>query len=75
MVEFVSRNGNRFAAPAWFVEGLPDTPLDGELFLGRSLFQKTVGVVKSSSQPERWRKLKSVHLVVAVPVLLGWWVG
>ena len=31
----VTRNGNGFFPPDWFIEGLPtDTTLDGELFLG-----------------------------------------
>lgn len=32
--ELVSRNGERFNAPAWFTAGLPDVPLDGELYAG-----------------------------------------
>src|SRR5205807_1941316 len=31
--QFLSRQGNRYQAPDWFVAGLPPTPLDGE---GRS---------------------------------------
>src|SRR5687767_10132731 len=44
--QFWSRLGNRFHAPDWFVAGLPDTPLDGELWLGRKLFQKAVSIVR-----------------------------
>src|SRR5437879_3286425 len=33
--QFLSRLGNRYHAPDWFVEGLPDVPLDGELWLAR----------------------------------------
>ena len=33
--DFYSRNGNHFPAPAWFKAGLPPTPLDGELWMGR----------------------------------------
>ena len=32
--ELVSREGKRFNAPAWFLEGLPSIPLDGELYAG-----------------------------------------
>lgn len=33
--ELVSRNGEKFKAPAWFTAGLPvGVPLDGELFAG-----------------------------------------
>src|SRR5437868_6812014 len=41
---FSSRLGNVFHAPAWFTEGLPAVPLDGELWLGRKQFQRTVSI-------------------------------
>ena len=36
--EFVSRQGKVFNAPDWFLDGMPKTALDGELFLGRGEF-------------------------------------
>ena len=33
-----SRNKNIFYAPKFFTEGWPNSPLDGELFLGRDRF-------------------------------------
>jgi DNA ligase-1 len=53
--QFISRLGNRFFAPAWFTAGLPDFPLDGELWGGRRQFQRTVGVVKRQDESEAWR--------------------
>lgn len=44
---FYSRGGNEFFAPAWFTADLPRTPLDGELWCGRGLFQRCVGIVKT----------------------------
>lgn len=55
--QFLSRLGNKFHAPEWFVEGLPDHPLDGELWGGRKLFQRTVGIVKRQDQPPEWKEL------------------
>ncbi|MCA9617132.1 MAG: DNA ligase, partial [Myxococcales bacterium] len=57
---FVSRLGNRFFAPDWFVEKLPKTPLDGELFGGRKRFQRTVGIVKRFDGGELWKDLRFV---------------
>jgi DNA ligase-1 len=37
--QFISRLGNAYLAPDWFIEGLPEFPLDGELFAGRGRFQ------------------------------------
>lgn len=54
----LSRNGNEFTAPDWFVADLPKgVALDGELFGGRRNFQKTVGIVKSSAAHPGWRTL------------------
>ena len=55
---FLSRQGNRFFAPAWFTAGLPPVPLDGELWLGRRLFQKTVSIVRRQDEPEQWRDVR-----------------
>ncbi|MEQ1505632.1 MAG: DNA ligase [Myxococcota bacterium] len=58
--QFLSRLGNRFLAPAWFVEGLPDHPLDGELWGGRKRFQETVSTVRRASGGDRWKELAFV---------------
>ena len=43
----ISRNGNVFNAPAWFKAQLPaHTKLDGELFMGRGMFQKVPGILR-----------------------------
>jgi DNA ligase-1 len=57
---FISRLGNEFFAPKWFTAQLPKVPLDGELWGGRKLFQRTVGIVKRQDQSELWRELKYV---------------
>lgn len=55
--QFLSRLGNRFFPPDWFIEGFPDHPLDGELWGGRKLFQRTVGIVKRQDQSPLWKEL------------------
>jgi DNA ligase-1 len=57
---FVSRLGNQFLAPKWFVEGLPDHPLDGELWIGRKQFQETISVVRRTDQSDEWKKVRYV---------------
>lgn len=56
--QFLSRNGNRYVAPEWFTQGLPDTPLDGELWVGRRQFQRTVSIVRRSDAAESWREVR-----------------
>lgn len=51
---FWSRLGNEYLAPDWFTKGLPDFPLDGELWIGRKQFQKTVSVVRRQDRSEEW---------------------
>jgi DNA ligase-1 len=63
--ELVSRQGNRFFAPDWFVDGLPDEPLDGELWLGRKRFQRAVSIVRRQDGSEQWRQIK--YLVFDAP--------
>ncbi|MFO0817004.1 MAG: DNA ligase [Pirellulales bacterium] len=58
--EFLSRKGNLYHAPDWFVEGLPTAPLDGELWLDRKAFQRTVSIVRRQDKSDQWRQLRFV---------------
>ncbi|KXN82465.1 DNA ligase [Leucoagaricus sp. SymC.cos] len=53
----VSRLGNAFTPPQWFLDKLPkDVTLDGELFSGRGEFQSTVSIVKTVNSPH-WKNI------------------
>jgi len=56
--QFLSRQGNPFYAPDWFTAGLPPVPLDGELWLGRKMFQRAVGIVRRQDMTELWKELR-----------------
>jgi DNA ligase-1 len=58
--QFLSRQGNIFHAPAWFVEGLPDVPLDGELWLKRKSFQRAVSIVRRQDKSDHWKEISYV---------------
>jgi DNA ligase-1 len=58
--QFLSRNGNAFLAPDWFVDGLPEHPLDGELWVGRRQFQHTISIVRRTDRSEHWKKVRYV---------------
>lgn len=45
----LTRGGERIVAPAWFTEGWPQTPLDGELWVGRGQFARTVSIVRQQT--------------------------
>ena len=45
--QMLTRNGNLFYPPDWFIKELPkDLALDGELFTTRDDFQKIVSIVR-----------------------------
>jgi DNA ligase-1 len=56
----ISRLGNRFHAPGWFVAGLPAVPLDGELWIARRAFQRTVGIVRRQDTSDLWKEVAYV---------------
>ncbi len=57
---FTSRLGNKFYAPEWFTADLPADTLDGELWVGRKLFQKTTSIVRSGAQSDEWKQVTYV---------------
>jgi DNA ligase-1 len=48
--EFISRENGKLNAPDWFLAGMPGVPLDGELFLGRGLFNGIQGAMRDGWQ-------------------------
>lgn len=65
--QFFSRQGNVFHAPEWFVAGLPKVALDGELWLGRKKFQRTVSIARRQDKSEHWKEL--TYVVFDAPAL------
>ena len=57
---FISRLGNKFFAPDWFTEDLPADTLDGELWVGRKMFQKTTSIVRSGAAGQEWKTVQYV---------------
>jgi DNA ligase 1 len=55
--QIISRQGNLYHAPDWFLETLPPVALDGELWLDRKAFQRTVSIVRRQDKSEHWRQI------------------
>jgi DNA ligase-1 len=55
---FLSRLGNPLHAPEWFCHGLPSEPLDGEFWIGRKKFQRTVGIVRRQDKTDLWKEVR-----------------
>lgn len=64
------RSGRLINAPEWFTEALPDTPLDGELWMGRHTFDRTSGAVRRTVPDDiEWEQVK--YMVFDLPGAAG----
>ena len=60
------RSGYRVNAPQWFIDALPKTPLDGELWLGRGQFDRLSGIVRRDiPDDDEWRLVR--YMVFELP--------
>lgn len=55
--ELISRQGNRFAAPAWFTQGFPPFELDGELWIARGRFEQAAAIISHADPHAGWDRL------------------
>lgn len=63
--QFISRNGNLFLAPDWFMAGMPSVPLDGELWITRKQFNLAQGIAMSQTRGDEWKQMR--YVVYDVP--------
>jgi DNA ligase-1 len=57
--KLLTRGGQPIYAPTWFTASWPKTPMDGELWAGRGLFQKAVSTVRQQSPDDAaWRGIR-----------------
>lgn len=54
----VSRGGNIFATPDWFIQGLPSTAMDGELWTGRGRYEEVSSIVRTQQPHDGWRSVR-----------------
>ncbi|MCL1074918.1 DNA ligase [Shewanella dokdonensis] len=54
----LSRSGLAIDAPAWFTAGLPEQPLEGELWGGYGSFDAVSAAARSQGNDEAWRVIK-----------------
>src|SRR5712675_708506 len=67
--QFLSRQGNIYHAPEWFIERLPVVPLDGELWIDRKKFQRTVSIVRRQDKSDLWNEVR--FLIFDAPAATG----
>jgi len=57
--QLLSRSGHPIHAPAWFTQGWPAEPADGELWAGRRGFQQAVSTVRQQTPDDAaWRQIR-----------------
>lgn len=66
---FISRLGNEFYAPDWFVQGLPNMILDGELWAGRKKFQRATSIVRRQDRSDHWKEI--TYVVFDAPAMVA----
>lgn len=64
------RSGLPIAAPRWFVAGLPQRALDGELWIARGAFERLSGIVRKREPVDaEWRQVR--YMVFELPQAAG----
>lgn len=54
-----TRSGEPLSPPAWFTEGWPTVPMDGELWAGRGRFEEVSGTVRQREPNDgAWRRIR-----------------
>ena len=65
-----TRQGNVINAPAWFTQGFPGQPLDGELWSGRGQFERVSATVRRRVPDDaEWREVR--YQVFELPQAAG----
>ena len=55
--QMYSRQNKLFHAPQWFLDAMPDILVDGELWIGRNMFQEMGAVRKKVPLDEEWMNI------------------
>ncbi len=64
--QLISRGGNIYHAPHWFIADFPKQKLDGELWIARQNFEKVVSTVRDNvPDNEAWKQVK--YMVFDLP--------
>lgn len=63
--KLLTKHGHEISCPDWFIGNLPSIPLDGELWMGRKMHNKLIGVIESQQNSIEWRGVK--YLIFDLP--------
>ncbi|MCF6323704.1 MAG: DNA ligase [Gammaproteobacteria bacterium] len=64
--QLLSKQGNVYHAPTWFVANFPAQPLDGELWIKRNSFERIVSIVRDKKPGDGWQEIR--YMVFDLPL-------
>lgn len=56
--QLLSKNGYKFAAPAWFTKEFPAVVMEGELWMQRQSYEEISSITSQHTPHDGWRKIK-----------------
>lgn len=68
--QLISRQGNVYHAPAWFIKDFPAQKLDGELWIGRNQFEAVMSAIQKKIPVDtEWKQVR--YMVFELPEAQG----
>ena len=66
--QLLSRSGKALNPPAWFVQGWPSSPFEGELWAGLGQFEQGASVIQQKQAPDsEWRAMRFMVFDASTP--------
>jgi len=65
--QLISKQGNVYFAPDWFISNFPAQPLDGELWIARHSFERVLSIVSDNTPGDDWRDVRYMVFDMVVP--------
>lgn len=62
--KLISREGNIYNAPKWFIENFPRQHLEGELWIGRGKFEQLSGIVRRDNKDYDEAGWENIHFML-----------
>ncbi len=68
--QLLSKQGNIYHAPDWFIAEFPAQPLDGELWIARNSFERLMGIVRDDIPGTAWREVRYMVFDAPIPNMI-----
>lgn len=65
--QLLSKQGNPYHAPQWFIADFPSHPLDGELWIARNRFEQIIHIVRDQTPGTGWKDVRYMIFDLPLP--------